>query len=382
MQGRSADLWVEAKRGFSELLSNKRGFGSKGNKGYACNSSKHTGRERERERERGSTTINMTNDESLCFSLSFLVHFFVSQSPCLLVVATSTDFEQSAKTRLEPGIVSPRLSVPATIRKPPYAETQENPPWDNDYQIQDKLGIEKMRASCKFAAEVLDMAGKMVKPGITTDSIDRAVHQMVIDRGAYPSPLGYGGFPKSVCTSINECICHGIPDSRELQDGDIVNIDVTVFLDGFHGDTSRMFLVGESVSPEAKRLVDATKESLDASIAICGPGVPFNQIGHTIQKVANSYKMNVVKSFVGHGVGSVFHSSPAILHYPNREPGKMHVGQTFTIEPMLTLGSIKPVFWKDDWTAVTADGSLSAQYEHSLLITQDGVEILTKYEEE
>ena len=150
-----------------------------------------------------------------------------------------------------------------------------------------------------------------------------------------------------------------------------------MFLDGYHGDTSRMFLVGDGVTEEAKRLVQATKESLDASIAICAPGLPFNRIGQEIQKVANANKMNVVKCFVGHGVGQVFHSSPSILHYPNREKGTMEVGQTFTIEPMLTLGSIKPKIWPDNWTAVTADGSFSAQFEHTLLITETGVEILT-----
>jgi len=276
-----------------------------------------------------------------------------------------------------PGIVSPTLQVPGNINRPPYADTKENPPWDDNYQVHGKQGIEKMRRSGRFAAEVLEMAGQMVKPGVTTDSIDKAVHEMIVQGGAYPSPLGYGGFPKSVCTSINECICHGIPDSRPLQDGDIVNIDVTVFLDGHHGDTSRMFLVGDAVTHEAKNLVRATKEALEASISICAPGVPFSRIGQEIQKVANSYKMHVVKSFVGHGVGTVFHSSPVILHYPNREPGVMEVNQTFTIEPMLTLGSIKPKIWGDNWTAVTADGSLSAQFEHTLLIVEDGVEILT-----
>lgn len=279
---------------------------------------------------------------------------------------------------LKPGVISPPLPVPAGINRPPYAETKENPPWDDNYQVHDKQGIERMRRSGKLAAEVLEMAGKLVKPGTVTDDIDKAVHKMIIENGAYPSPLNYGGFPKSVCTSINECICHGIPDSRPLQDGDIVNIDVTVFLDGHHGDTSRMFLVGDSVSEEAKRLVEVTKESLDAAIAICRPGAAFKEIGSAIQKVANANKMNVVKSFVGHGVGRVFHSSPVILHYPNREKGVMEIGQTFTIEPMLTLGSIKPKIWADEWTAVTADGSLSAQFEHTLLITEDGVDILTK----
>jgi len=234
-----------------------------------------------------------------------------------------------------------------------------------------------MRKSGKLAAEVLEFACSLAKPGVSTDSIDKAVHQMIIDAGAYPSPLGYGGFPKSVCTSINECICHGIPDSRELQDGDIMNIDVTVYLNGYHGDTSKMVFVGE-VSAEAKRLVGATREALHEAISICGPGVPFAMIGNTIHKIADAYKYKPVKIFVGHGVGNVFHSAPAILHCRNREPGRMQLNQTFTIEPMLNVGSIRANIWRDNWTAVTADGSLSAQFEHTLLITEGGVEILTK----
>ena len=200
---------------------------------------------------------------------------------------------------------------------------------------------------------------------------------MVLGAGAYPSPLNYGRFPKSVCTSVNECICHGIPDSRPLRDGDILNVDVTVFLDGHHGDTSRMVGVGQ-VSPEAQRLMDATKASLDAAIAICGPGVPVNRIGGEIQKVADAAGFGVVRDFVGHGVGRVFHAAPTVVHYKNRDnSGRMQVGQTFTIEPMLTEGSTRARFWSDEWTAVTADGGLSAQYEHTLMITHDGVEILT-----
>jgi len=234
-----------------------------------------------------------------------------------------------------------------------------------------------MRASGRLAAEVLEMACAMAKPGVTTESIDEAVHEMVLGAGAYPSPLNYGRFPKSVCTSVNECICHGIPDSRQLQDGDILNVDVTVFLDGHHGDTSRMVGIGQ-VSSEAQRLMDTTKASLEAAIAICGPGVPFNRIGGEIQSVADAAGFGVVRDFVGHGVGRVFHCAPTVVHYKNRDnQGKMQVGQTFTIEPMLTEGSTRPRFWSDEWTAVTADGSLSAQYEHTLMITNDGVEILT-----
>jgi methionyl aminopeptidase len=235
-----------------------------------------------------------------------------------------------------------------------------------------------MRAAGALAARVLDYAGTLVKPGVSTDEIDRAVHEMIINAGAYPSPLTYGGFPKSVCTSVNECICHGIPDARRLQEGDIVNIDVTVYLDGHHGDTSRTFAVG-AVSPDAARLIDVTERALAAAIAVCGPGVPYRRIGETIHAIADAERVGVVREFVGHGVGRVFHSNPVILHHRNREGGNMSAGTTFTIEPMLTLGAARPKMWGDGWTCVTADGSLSAQAEHTLLVLEGGgVEILTK----
>ncbi|KAJ0981485.1 hypothetical protein J5N97_009740 [Dioscorea zingiberensis] len=229
----------------------------------------------------------------------------------------------------------------------------------------------------RLAAQVLEQAGTLVKAGTTTDEIDKAVHQMIIDNGAYPSPLGYGGFPKSVCTSVNECICHGIPDSRPLEDGDIINIDVTVYLNGYHGDTSATFLCGD-VDDEAKKLVQVTRESLNKAISICGPGVKYSKIGKTIHDHADKFKFGVVRQFVGHGVGRVFHADPVILHCRNNEPGHMLLGQTFTIEPMLTMGSTNCVIWSDNWTAVTVDGSLSAQFEHTILITENGAEILTQ----
>ncbi|CAN0883835.1 Methionine aminopeptidase 1D, chloroplastic/mitochondrial [Linum grandiflorum] len=213
--------------------------------------------------------------------------------------------------------------------------------------------------------------------GVKTDEIDDAVHQMIIENGAYPSPLGYGGFPKSVCTSVNECICHGIPDSRELEDGDIINIDVTVYLDGYHGDTSATYFCG-NVGDNARNLVQVTKECLDKAIAICAPGVELKKIGKAIHDHADKHRYGVVRTFVGHGVGQVFHADPVVLHYRNREGGRMQLNQTFTIEPMLTMGSINPVMWDDDWTVVTEDGSLSAQFEHTILITEGGAEILTQ----
>lgn len=269
--------------------------------------------------------------------------------------------------------------VPAHIPRPPYADSGMLPDWDRTPQIHDAAGIEKMRAAGKLAAQVLEMAGGMVAPGVTTEEIDAAVHKMTIEAGAYPSPLNYGRFPKSVCTSVNECICHGIPDSRALRNGDIINIDVTVYLDGYHGDTSRMFYVGE-VSPAARQLCEATKEALNAAIKVCGPGVPIKSIGAAIQAVGDRHKYGVVKVFVGHGVGKVFHAWPHVAHHRNNEPGVMQKGMTFTIEPMFTAGRTQERYWADEWTAVTADGSLSAQWEHTLLVTDSGVEILTAYE--
>ncbi|CAK8539747.1 unnamed protein product [Lathyrus sativus] len=281
------------------------------------------------------------------------------------------------RKRLRPGIISPRRKVPEEITKPPYVKSRVPPGIASEPEVHDEKGIECMRASGRLAAQVLQYAGSLVKPGITTDEIDEAVHQMIVDNGAYPSPLGYGGFPKSVCTSVNECICHGIPDSRSLEDGDIINIDVTVYLNGYHGDTSTTFFCGD-VEDEAKKLVQVTKECLDKAISICGPGVEFKKIGKTIHDHADKYGYGVVDQFVGHGVGRVFHADPVILHFRNDEDGRMMLNQTFTIEPMLTMGSINPVMWKDNWTVVTEDGSLSAQFEHTILITPGGAEIMTQ----
>jgi len=235
-----------------------------------------------------------------------------------------------------------------------------------------------MRASCRLAADILEMAGKLAVPGVRTEEIDAAVHAATVAAGAYPSPLNYGGFPKSVCTSINEVICHGIPDDSVLQEGDIVNIDVTVFLDGYHGDTSRTFLVG-AVDAEAAQLVAATEQALEAGIAVCKPGAPFRLIGSAIHAVADRFAYGTCAGFCGHGVGRVFHSEPIILHCRNNELGSMAVGQTFTIEPMLTMtrNGVRERYWDDKWTAVTANGDWTAQFEHTLLITPGGCEVLT-----
>ncbi|QCD90224.1 methionyl aminopeptidase [Vigna unguiculata] len=214
---------------------------------------------------------------------------------------------------LKRGRVSPGLPVPDHILSPPYVGTNILPEIASEHQIHDSEGIAKMRAACELAARVLNHAGTLVRPSITTNEIDKEVHQMIIDAGAYPSPLGYGGFPKSVCTSVNECMCHGIPDSRQLQNGDIINIDVTVYLDGYHGDTSKTFFCGE-VSDELKTFVKVTEECLEKGIAACRDGALFRKIGKKISEHAEKYGYGVVERFVGHGVGRVFHSEPIILH--------------------------------------------------------------------
>ncbi|KAH9663516.1 methionine aminopeptidase 1D [Citrus sinensis] len=241
------------------------------------------------------------------------------------------------RKRLRPGKVSPHRPVPDHIPRPPYVNSQKPIGIVSGPEVHDEKGIECMRVSGRLAAQVLEYAGTLVKPGITTDEIDKAVHQMIIDNGAYPSPLGYGGFPKSVCTSVNECICHGIPDSRALEDGDTINIDVTVYLNGYHGDTSATFFCGD-VDDEARNLVKGRLLHLNYAY----------RDEHWV-----------------HALG-------------NNDHGRMVLNQTFTIEPMLTIGSINPVMWDDNWTIVTEDGSLSAQFEHTILITRDGAEILTQ----
>ncbi|XP_021723880.1 methionine aminopeptidase 1B, chloroplastic-like [Chenopodium quinoa] len=281
------------------------------------------------------------------------------------------------RSPLRRGKVSPRLPVPDHIQKPPYVGSNKLPELSNEYQIHDSEGISHMRAAGELAARVLDYAGTLVRPSVTTDEIDKAVHQMIIDAGAYPSPLGYGGFPKSVCTSVNECMCHGIPDSRQLQDGDIINIDVTVYLNGYHGDTSKTYLCG-NVNDAMKRLVKVTQECLEKGIAVCKDGASFRKIGKVISEHAEKHNYGVVDRFVGHGVGTVFHSEPIIYHHRNNHRGEMVEGQTFTIEPILTMGSIDCITWGDNWTAVTDDGRPAAQFEHSILITKTGAEILTK----
>ena len=244
--------------------------------------------------------------------------------------------------------------------------------------------IAKMRVAGRLAAEVLEMIGDYVKPGVSTGELDRICHDYIVnEQKAIPAPLNYNGFPKSICTSVNQVICHGIPsDDKILKKGDIVNIDVTVIKDGYHGDTSKMFMVGD-VQPALDRLIRVTQESLYLAIDMVKPGVQLGDIGHAIQTYADSNHYSVVREYCGHGIGKVFHEDPQILHYGKPGTGMaIQEGMIFTIEPMINLGSRHNKLLKDGWTVVTKDRKASAQWEHTLLVTADGVEVLTKRKED
>ena len=278
--------------------------------------------------------------------------------------------------RVMPGVVSPMRYVPDGIAKPDYADTGIVGRWDEP-RIKSPDVIARMREACKLAAEILHLAGEIVKPGITTNEIDIFVHDLTIARGAYPSPLNYHGYPKSVCTSVNDVICHGIPDSSVLKDGDIINLDVTAYLNGVHGDTNATFFVGD-VDEESRKLVQVTEECMWRGIDAVRPDRPVSDIGKAIETVAKQHGYGIVRAFIGHGIGEQFHTDIQVLHYfDSRNNMIMRPGMTFTIEPMITLGTWQHRMWDDDWTAVTTDGSRCAQFEHTVLVTETGVEVLT-----
>ena len=243
--------------------------------------------------------------------------------------------------------------------------------------------IDKMRVAGRLAARVLEMIGEHVKPGVTTDAVNDVCHEYIVgELGCTPAPLHYKGFPKSVCTSVNHQVCHGIPGARRLKDGDILNVDVTVIKDGYHGDTSRMFLVGKP-SVQARRLVETTYEALRRGIEAARPGNRLGDIGHAIQQWAERYHYSVVREYCGHGIGAEFHEAPQVLHYGKPGTGlELEPGMTFTIEPMINAGARHVRLLPDDWTVVTRDHSLSAQWEHTILITESGNEVLTRRSEE
>ncbi|KAJ9053402.1 hypothetical protein DSO57_1024578 [Entomophthora muscae] len=280
--------------------------------------------------------------------------------------------------RLKMGVDEVRVDqlIPSTINKPPYAYTKEPKVWCTEISIKNHDSIAKMRASGRLARNTLELARSLCIPEKTTLEIDSILRKFILDAGAYPSPLNYMGFPNSVCTSVNNVICHGIPDERPLKSGDIINVDITVFLNGVHGDTSATFLVGE-VDSKGRDLVEHTKCALDLGLLACGPYVPFSEIGRVIDRYASKHGYSVSKELTGHGIGAQFHEAPLIFHHENNEEGIMKPGMTFTVEPIICQGVATSSLWPDGWTIVTEDGGRSAQFEHTILITHDGIEILT-----
>jgi methionyl aminopeptidase len=282
-----------------------------------------------------------------------------------------------ATTRpLIPGRVSPRRPVPATIVRPEYVDRPAPTPYTGS-EVKDPQTIEAMRIAGRIAADALAEVGRHCVPGVTTDELDRIGHEYLCDHGAYPSTLGYRGFPKSLCSSLNEVICHGIPDSTELIDGDICNIDITAYIGGVHGDTNATFCVGE-VDEESRLLVERTHEATMRAIKAVAPGRPLNVIGTVIESYAKRFNYGVVRDFTGHGIGTSFHTGLVVPHYDDpRHDTILETGMTFTIEPMLTLGTYDYDMWADNWTVVTADLKRTAQFEHTLVVSESGAEILT-----
>ena len=280
-----------------------------------------------------------------------------------------------ARNRLRPGLVSPRRAVPAAIPRPDYATGGRPRLQGRDVKTPEELA--RLRRACQAAARVLRVTGEAVHAGVTTDALDELAHEETIRLGGYPSPLNYRGFPKSLCTSVNEVICHGIPDSRPLEDGDIVNLDVTVYLDGMHGDCSATLLVG-NVDAEGRRLVQTARECLARGIAAVRPGRPISDIGKAIEALADRQGFGVVRAYCGHGIGESFHTALQIPHHFDASAKRiMEPGLIFTIEPMITEGTWEDALWSDGWTAVTRDGMRSAQFEHTIVVTAGGAEILT-----
>jgi methionyl aminopeptidase len=281
-----------------------------------------------------------------------------------------------ARTPLIPGRVSATRPVPAEIARPEYVGKPAPSPYTGP-ERKDAATIEAMRIAGRLAADALVEVGRAIRPGVTTDELDRVGHDFLCDHGAYPSTLGYRGFPKSLCSSLNEVICHGIPDTTVLEDGDICNIDITAFIGGVHGDTNATFLVGD-VDEDARLLVERTKEATRRAIKAVVPGRPISVIGRVIESYANRFGYGVVRDFTGHGIGTSFHTGLVIPHYDDpRLETMIEPGMTFTIEPMITLGTYDWDMWDDGWTVVTKDRRWTAQFEHTILVTDTGAEILT-----
>ena len=289
----------------------------------------------------------------------------------------STGAERAPLGNLKPGKISPRRPVPAHIDRPEYMY-HSGPEVITASDIKTPETIEKIRKAGQIAAQALQAVGEAIRPGVTTDELDRIGHDFIILHDAYPSCLGYMGFPKSLCTSINEVICHGIPDDRPLEDGDIINVDITAYYDGVHGDTCAMFEVG-TVDEESHLLIERTREAMMRGIKAVRPGREINVIGRVIESYAHRFNYGVVRDYTGHGVGEAFHSGLIVPHYDTAPAHSevMEEGMVFTIEPMLNLGGVEWEQWDDQWTVVTKDRGRSAQFEHTIVVTENGAEILT-----
>ena len=289
----------------------------------------------------------------------------------------STGAERAPLGNLKPGKISPRRPVPAHIDRPEYMY-HSGPEVITASDIKTPETIEKIRKAGQIAAQALQAVGEAIRPGVTTDELDRIGHDFIISHDAYPSCLGYMGFPKSLCTSINEVICHGIPDDRPLEDGDIINVDITAYYDGVHGDTCAMFEVG-TIDEESHLLIERTREAMMRGIKAVRPGREINVIGRVIESYAHRFNYGVVRDYTGHGVGEAFHSGLIVPHYDTAPAHSevMEEGMVFTIEPMLNLGGVEWEQWDDQWTVVTKDRGRSAQFEHTIVVTENGAEILT-----
>lgn len=285
--------------------------------------------------------------------------------------------DRAPRGNLKPGTLSPKLSVPAHIERPEYM-FHSGPEVVTASDIKTPETVEKIRRAGRIAAQAMEAAAAAIAPGVTTDALDKIAHEYLCDHGAYPSCLGYMGFPKSICTSINEVICHGIPDSTVLNEGDIINLDVTAYIDGVHGDTNATYGVGQ-IDEESALLIERTRNSMMRAIKAVRPGREVNVLGRVIESYAKRFNYGVVRDYTGHGVGEAFHSGLIIPHYDSAPlyDTVMEVGMVFTIEPMLTLGTIEWQQWDDGWTVVTKDRSRTAQFEHTLVVTEDGADILT-----
>jgi len=324
-----------------------------------------------------------------CFQRSWAEHKGVHKALQVQVKSQSGPYNPFPKFFFTGSVLpvyplSPRRDVPKSIKHPDWAVTgiprKEMRLHKTRIEILDAAAQDAMRKVCRYAREVLDIVAAEAKPGVTTDYLDEVCHKACVERESYPSPLNYHNFPKSLCTSPNEIVCHGIPDQRVLLDGDILNLDISLYHGGYHADVNETYYIGDraKADPESVRIVETTREALDQAIAIIKPGAAFRDIGKVVEKYAKSQKCTVIPTWGGHGINTEFHPPPWIAHYAkNKMVGMCKPGMTFTIEPILTLGSAREVAWPDNWTNATADGKRTAQFEHTMLVTETGVEVLT-----